>query len=94
MFDQEYEQWLDSLPADPLHTEPTADIYFWNHTITVIRVEGGGYRVQLHGAVGEAPLEYYTPHNDPYAAAALLQSEIDLWETEIIMLGEMIDAQF
>jgi hypothetical protein len=93
MFDHEYEQWLDSLPTDP-PTEPTADIYFWNHTITVIRVVGGGYRVQLHGDVGEAPLEYFTPHNDPYAAAALLQSEIDLWESEIIQLGEMIDAQF
>jgi hypothetical protein len=66
---------------------------FYGFLISVVRAEVG-LLVRLHEDENDTePLEYSTASNDPYCAAALLKTDLDLYcEEEIIQLGELIDA--
>jgi len=66
---------------------------FYGYWISVVRMEIG-LLVRLHDDEEDTePAEYYTPSRDPYCAAALLRTDLDLQtESEIIQLGELIAA--
>jgi hypothetical protein len=66
---------------------------FYGYFISGVRLELG-LLVRLHEDEADTePLEYFTPSRDPYCAAALLKTDLDLLnESEIIQLGELIDA--
>jgi hypothetical protein len=66
---------------------------FYGFLISVVRAEVG-LLVRLHKDENDTePLEYHTPSRDPYCAADLLKTDLDLYrEEEIIRLGELIDA--
>jgi hypothetical protein len=66
---------------------------FYGYLISVLRF-GEGLLVRLHEDEQDTePLEYYTPSRDPYCAAALLKTDLDLMsESEVIQFGELIDA--
>jgi hypothetical protein len=66
---------------------------FYGYLISVVPAEVG-LLVRLHEDENDTEaLEYYTPSRDPYCAAALLKTDLDLHsEEEIIQLGELIDA--
>lgn len=68
-------------------------VEFYGYLISVVCAEVG-LLVRLHEDENDSePLEYYTLSYDPYCAAALLKTDLDLYrEEEIIQLGELIDA--
>ena len=65
---------------------------FYGYWISVVRVELG-LLVRLHEDEQDTePVEYLSKNQDPYCAA-LLRTDLDLMsESEIIQLGELIDA--
>jgi hypothetical protein len=66
---------------------------FYGYWISVVRLEVG-LLVRLHDDEEDTePTAYYTSSRDPYCAAALLRTDLDLQtESEIIQLGELIAA--
>jgi hypothetical protein len=66
---------------------------FYGYGISVVRMDVG-LLVRLHEDEDDTePAAYYTPSRDPYCAAALLRTDLDLQtESEIIQLGELIAA--
>jgi hypothetical protein len=66
---------------------------FYGFLIRVVRAEVGLTVVLFEDADDTDPLTFHTASRDPYCAAGLLVTELDLMtESEIIQLGEMIDA--
>lgn len=66
---------------------------FYGYWISVVRLELS-LLVRLHEDEQDTePVEYLCQNQDPYCAAALLRTDLDLMnESEIIQLGELIDA--
>jgi hypothetical protein len=66
---------------------------FYGFLIRVVRAEVGLTVMLFEDADDTDPLTFHTKSRDPYCAAGLLKLELDLYtESEIIQLGEMIDA--
>ena len=66
---------------------------FYGFLIRVVRAEVGLTVMLFEVADDTDPLTFHTKSRDPYCAAGLLKLELDLYtESEIIELGEMIDA--
>ena len=61
--------------------------------IHVVRAEVGLTVMLYEDEFDNDPLTFHTASCDPYSAASLLSTELNLYtESEIIQLGEMIDA--
>lgn len=66
---------------------------FYGFLIAVVRADTGLSVTVREGEDDPYPLTMQTASRDPYSAAAMLATELDLMtEGEIIELGEMIDA--
>jgi hypothetical protein len=66
---------------------------FYGFLIRVVRAEVGLTVMLYEDANDTDPLTFHTRSRDPYCAAGLLKLELDLvTESEIIQLGDMIDA--
>ena len=66
---------------------------FYGFLIHVVRGEIGLTVMLFEGVDDTDPLKFYTKSRDPYCAAGVLKLDLDLYtESEIIQLGEMIDA--
>lgn len=66
---------------------------YYGFLIRVVRAEVGLTVMLFEDADDTDPLTFHTQSCDSYCAAGLLATEFDLYtESEIIQLGEMIDA--
>jgi hypothetical protein len=66
---------------------------FYGFLLAVVRAEVGLTVMLYEDEFDTDPLTFQTDSRDPYCAAGLLATELDLMtESEIIQLGEMIDA--
>ena len=66
---------------------------FYGFLLAVVRAEVGLTVMLYEDEFDTDPLTFHTDSRDPYSAASLLSTELDLYtESEIIQLGDMIDA--